>query len=64
MNIHIYITPNLDRLTVEILQKFEAEICPIFLQIFHKIETEGPIPSSCNEANVILMPRAREGTTY
>ena len=36
---------------------FKAEIIPIFLKLFQKIEREGKLPDSFYEASITLIPK-------
>jgi hypothetical protein len=35
----------------------KEDLIPIFLQLFHEIETEGTLPNSFYEAKISLIPR-------
>ena len=41
----------------EFNQTFKAEIIPILLKLFQKIETEGKIPDTLYEASITLIPK-------
>ena len=44
-------------------QNFQEELIPIFLNVFHNIETEESLPNSFYEATVTLIPKPHKDTT-
>jgi hypothetical protein len=52
-------TPGPDGFSAEIYQTFKKTL----LKLYHKIETEGTLPNSFDEATIILMPKPHKDPT-
>jgi uncharacterized protein YidB (DUF937 family) len=42
---------------VQFYQTFKQDLVPVLHKLFHKIEAEGTVPNSFNEATIILIPK-------
>ena len=52
--------PGPDGFNAEFYQNFQEELIPIFLNVFHIIETEESLPNSFYEATVTLIPKTTQ----
>ena len=56
-------SPGPDSFNAEFYLKFQEELMPILLKVFHIVETEESLPNSFYEATITLIPKPHKHST-